>query len=55
MGSVPDLLEPLLEHFKRFPWVIDTYEYQDTPHLLASLSDEVIKPAEAKVEEQRRR
>ena len=41
----------MLEHLKRYPWVIDTYEYSDEPQLLAALSDQVIEPAEAKVEE----
>jgi hypothetical protein len=43
----------LLEELKSYPWVIDTYEYQDTPQLLAALADEVINPAEAKVAELR--
>jgi hypothetical protein len=43
----------LLGHFKRYPWVIKTYQYDDIPQLLASLSEQVIEPAEIKVEELR--
>lgn len=41
----------MLEHFKRYPWVIETYQYKDTIQLLGSLTTQVIEPAEAKVEE----
>jgi uncharacterized protein YjbI with pentapeptide repeats len=43
----------MFEHFKRYPWVLPVYEYEDTPQLLASLTDQVIVPAEAKVKELR--
>ena len=39
----------LLPHFKHYPWVIDTYQYQDIQQLLAVLSEHVIQPAEDKV------
>jgi hypothetical protein len=57
---VPDLpsvpVQPLLlegsdeygmfEHFKRFPWVLETYSYPSSELLIASLSERVIGPAE---------
>jgi hypothetical protein len=43
----------MIGHFKRFPWVIDTFQYDDTPQLMASLSEHVIEPAERRVEELR--
>jgi Pentapeptide repeats (8 copies) len=57
---VPDLpsvpVQPLLlkgssaygmfEHFKRFPWVLKTYEYPSSERLIASLHKHVIGPAE---------
>ncbi len=43
----------MFEHFKRYPWVLPVYEYADTPQLLASLLEQVISPAEAKVKELR--
>ena len=66
MRIIPDLpsvpVQPLLlesqreygmfEHFRRFPWVLDTYFYTDQETLLASLDDKVIAPAEAKAREQ---
>jgi hypothetical protein len=57
---VPDLpsvpVQPLLlegsteygmfEHFKRYPWVLETYEYPSSERLIASLHKHVIGPAE---------
>jgi hypothetical protein len=57
---VPDLpsvpVQPLLlkgsaeysvfEHFKRYPWVLETYEYPSSERLIAGLSEHVIDPAE---------
>ena len=43
----------MVEDLRAYPWVLDIYEYQDTNQLLASLSDQVIEPAEQKVEELR--
>jgi hypothetical protein len=57
---VPDLpsvpVQPLLlkgsgeysmfEHFKRYPWVLETYEYPSSEGLIAGLSKHVIGPAE---------
>ena len=36
----------MFEHFKRFPWVLETYEYASSDHLIAGLSKHVIGPAE---------
>ncbi len=43
----------MFEHFRRYPWVLPVYEYDDIPHLLASLTERVISPAEAAVKELR--
>ena len=57
---VPDLpsvpVQPLLlegsteygmfEHFKRYPWVLETYRYASSRRLIAGLSKYVIGPAE---------
>jgi hypothetical protein len=57
---VPDLpsvpVQPLLlegsdeygmfEHFKRYPWVLETYRYPSSERLIASLGEHVIRPAE---------
>jgi len=58
---VPDLpsvpVQPLLlessaeygmfEHFKRYPWVLETYRYPSSKRLIASLAERVIGPAES--------
>jgi hypothetical protein len=41
----------MFEHFKRYPWVLDTYYYDNLDDALASVEDKVISPAEAKVRE----
>ncbi len=62
---VPDLpsvpVQPLLEssyreyamfeHFRRYPWVLETYYYDSIGEVLASLKEKVIDPAEAKAKE----
>ena len=64
---VPDLpsvpVQPLLqegageygmfEHFRRYPWVLETYYYPSIQYLIAALGERVISPAEAKVRELR--
>ena len=42
----------MFEHFKRYPWVLEPFLYQDQDGLLAALNDNVIGPAEAKAKEQ---
>ena len=42
----------MFEHFRRYPWVLEPYLYEDQDRLLAALSEKVIGPAEAKVKEQ---
>ncbi|MBV8775327.1 MAG: pentapeptide repeat-containing protein [Deltaproteobacteria bacterium] len=63
---VPDLpsvaIQPLLlasqheygmfEHFRRYPWVLELYVYQNQAKLLVELGEKVIAPAENKVKEQ---
>ena len=62
---VPDLpsvpVQPLLqtseneygmfEHFRRCPWVLPVYRYKNLDDILATLSEKVIAPAEAKAKE----
>ena len=42
----------MYEHWRRYPWVLPDFLYKDEAHLLASLTDKVIAPAERKREEQ---
>ncbi len=39
----------MFEHFRRFPWVLEPFVYEDQNELLAALTQKVIGPAEAKV------
>jgi hypothetical protein len=60
LPSVP--VQPLLksgsqpwgmyDHIRRYPWVLELYQYEDVSDLLASLQIGVIAPAEAKAREQ---
>jgi hypothetical protein len=34
---------------KRYHWILDTFRYQDIPHLIDSLQDDIIKPVEEKI------
>ncbi len=43
----------MFEHFKRYPWVLSVYYYNDQNQLIQSLPGAVIGPAEAKVAELR--
>jgi uncharacterized protein YjbI with pentapeptide repeats len=45
----------MFEHFKRYPWVLEPYMYEDQDRLLAAITERVIEPAEAKAKEQTRR
>jgi hypothetical protein len=44
----------MFEHFRRYPWVLDTYYYDNLDDVLASVEDKVISPAEAKARESSR-
>lgn len=39
----------MFEHFRRYPWVLEPYLYEDQDGLLAALTQRVIGPAEAMV------
>jgi uncharacterized protein YjbI with pentapeptide repeats len=41
----------LFEHIRRYPWVLDTYQYDSPESLLVSLKERVIDPAESKAKE----
>ena len=41
----------MFEHFKSYPWVLETYYYNDKLELLNSLGTKVIVPAEQKIKE----
>ena len=42
----------MFEHWKRYPWVLPDCLYEDEAHLLESLGEKVIGPAERKRQEQ---
>jgi uncharacterized protein YjbI with pentapeptide repeats len=45
----------MLDLFRRYPWVIEgAYEYENVEEAVASIQENIIAPAEAKVEELRR-
>ena len=44
----------MFEHFRRYPWVLQPYEYDDLRGLLASLADEIVAPALRKADELQR-
>jgi len=41
----------MFEHFLGYDWVLDVYRYTTIDHLLASLTEQVIEPAEQKAQE----
>ncbi len=41
----------MIEHWQRYPWVLDTYHYQNLDSLLANLKEAVIDPAERRANE----
>lgn len=41
----------LFERFKRYPWVLPVYQYEDMQSLLAALPERVIGPAQAKADQ----
>lgn len=42
----------MFEHFKRYPWVLPVFEYENEDQVIASLDSHVIGPAEARAKEQ---
>ena len=36
----------MFEHFKRYPWVLETYRYASSERLIAGLGEHVIGPPE---------
>jgi hypothetical protein len=50
--SAPEL--GMLGFFRRYPWVVKgNYEYENEKEVIASIKENVIEPAEAKVKELR--
>lgn len=43
----------MFDHIRKYPWVLDIYEYENLEELISSLKKKVISPAEAKVKEVR--
>ena len=44
-----------LDHIRRYPWVIKgAHEYEDEEEVIASIKENIIGPAEAKVKELRK-
>jgi hypothetical protein len=43
---------PMFEHFRRYPWVLEPFLYDDQEMLLAELGQKVIAPAEARARAQ---
>jgi hypothetical protein len=41
----------MFEHFTRYHWVLETYQYHSTEEVIASLTEKVIVPAELKAKE----
>jgi uncharacterized protein YjbI with pentapeptide repeats len=41
----------MFEHFRRYPWVLQTYQYDSPDDLLGALDEKVISPAERKAKE----
>jgi uncharacterized protein YjbI with pentapeptide repeats len=41
----------MFEHFRRYPWVLETYQYDSPDDLLSALDAKVISPAESKAKE----
>ena len=39
----------MIEHFKKYPWVLPIYRYKNIDDLVSNLEEKIISPAEAKV------
>jgi uncharacterized protein YjbI with pentapeptide repeats len=42
----------MFEHFKRYPWVLPTYEYQEVQDVIVSVQEKILNPLEEKWKEQ---
>lgn len=42
----------MFEHFRKYPWVLELFLYDDEAMLLAALNEKIIAPVEAKAKEQ---
>lgn len=45
----------MFEHFRQYPWVLETYRYRDSRELIENLKDQVIRPLELKLSELQRK
>jgi hypothetical protein len=45
----------MFEHWARYSWVLPVYKYKNEEHLISNLKKRVIKPAEKKLREIRKR
>jgi hypothetical protein len=41
----------MFEHFTRYPWVLETYRYDNLEDIMTALAEKVIMPAELKANE----
>jgi hypothetical protein len=41
----------MFEHFKRYPWVLEMYQYESLEEIIAALPEKIIVPAEVKAKE----
>jgi hypothetical protein len=41
----------MFEHFRHYPWVLETYPYESPKDVIASIKEKVIEPAEVKASE----
>jgi hypothetical protein len=44
----------MFEHLRRYPWVLEEFQYDDVDDVLNSLNARIIAPAETKAEALRR-
>lgn len=44
----------MFDHMKRYPWVLKMFKYRDLEHLLSSLHQRIICPAERRAQKTRR-
>jgi uncharacterized protein YjbI with pentapeptide repeats len=49
--AAPDYEYALFEHIRRYPWVLEPYQYDDLDDLMGALGEKVISPAEQKAKE----